>query len=263
MIRYRTNAALVFVCACWFALAATAGESHAQTSVDVVGEDGTTARPGACPTGVHGGLVGFFFGYEHAGHSWTDDWELKENLDPVDHARAKYVPEGDPFYIVSRDRRARWYHPAFIARCQIFESWYRGRIVASEIDVKVETNLGEVKECGGAGGGGWGGTELLPEGESDVFGDSYDPYSDGGGDDCTTTDTGGDGGGGDDTDTGSGVPYSPGDHTGGETVDWGTGRGNGGSSACGTTAVVEYLCIDYWVEGVGWVEWSCGYATTC
>jgi hypothetical protein len=62
--------------------------------------------------------------------------------------------------------------------------------------------------------------------------------------------------------TGSGTYYSPGDNTGGETVDWNTGQGNGGSSVCGGTAVVEYICIDEW-DGEKWVEWSCGYATTC
>lgn len=62
---------------------------------------------------------------------------------------------------------------------------------------------------------------------------------------------------------GSGTQYQPGDHTGGETVDWDTGVGTGGSSACGDDARVEYICIDIWVEGQGWVEWSCGYATTC
>jgi hypothetical protein len=260
MVPSTKKAAFAVLWTCWFALAATAGETHAQTAVDMAGDQETTVRPGACPTAVHGGLVGFFFGYEHAGHSWTDDWQLKENLDPVNHARAKYVPEGDPFYIVSRDNRARWYHPAFIARCQIFESWFMGRIVASEIDVRVEVNLGEVKEC--ASGSGGGATQLLPDGDYDLYGDGYDPYY--GGDECTTVyDGGDDGGGGGGTDSGSGIPYSPGDHTGGETVDWGTGVGNGGSSACGPTAVVEYICIDYWEEGVGWVEWSCGYATTC
>ncbi|MDQ3605447.1 MAG: hypothetical protein M3418_04565 [Gemmatimonadota bacterium] len=81
----------------------------------------------------------------------------------------------------------------------------------------------------------------------------YDPYGDSGGDDC-----GGSGGGG----GGSGTQYYPGDYTGGETVNWGTGTGNGGTSACGSSALVEYVCIDVW-DGEKWVEWSCGYATTC
>lgn len=261
MTRYKVKAGVAILWACWCALAPAAGEVHAQTAVDVVGDQERTVRPGACPLHLHGGFLGFIFGYEHAGHSWTDDWQLKENLDPVNLARAKYVPEGDPFYITSRDGRARWYHPAFIARCWVYESWFMGRIVASEIDVKVETNLGEVKECS-SGSGGLGSTELLPEGGlNDVYDDGYDPYF-GGNDDCTSVYDGGDGGGSG-SDTGSGTQYAPGDHTGGETVDWGTGVGNGGKSACGATAVVEYVCIDYWVEGVGWVEWSCGYATTC
>ena len=66
------------------------------------GDQETIVRPGGCPSRVHGGLLGFLFGYEHAGHEWTDDWELNENLDPVDHARAKYVPEGNPPAVLSR-----------------------------------------------------------------------------------------------------------------------------------------------------------------
>lgn len=83
----------------------------------------------------------------------------------------------------------------------------------------------------------------------------YDPYSEEP-QSCTGGDGSGSGGGG------SGTQYYPGDSTGGETVDWGTGRGNGGVSKCGASAVVEYICIDYW-DGQRWVEWSCGYATTC
>jgi hypothetical protein len=181
---------------------------------------------------------------------------LNQNLDPVNYARAKYVPEGNPFYIESRDARARWFHPAFIARCQIFEQWFRGRIVASEIDVKVEVNLGEVVECAGTGGGGWG--ELEPE--FDVYGSEYDPYSgySGAGADCSIKNPDDDGG-----TPGSGIPYQPGDYTGGETVDWQTGVGNGGVSVCGQAAKVEYICIDTSEDGTHWVEYSCGYATTC
>ena len=87
----------------------------------------------------------------------------------------------------------------------------------------------------------------------------YDPYSPDQG--SSTCDTGGDGssGGG-----GSGTQYAPGDHTGGELVSWSSGVGIGGTSACGTDAVVEYICIDIWNgETQRWEQWSCGYATTC
>lgn len=84
----------------------------------------------------------------------------------------------------------------------------------------------------------------------------YDPYAEEDSTDCDA--------GGSDGDEGSGTPYEPGDHTGGETVDWGTGRGNGGTSLCGESAVVEYVCIDVYNEKTGrWDKWSCGYATTC
>lgn len=68
------------------------------------------------------------------------------------------------------------------------------------------------------------------------------------------------GGGGDPP----GTQYEPGDNTGGETVDWGTGVGNGGQSVCGTTAIVEYVCLDEFnLDTLEWEEWGCGYVTTC
>lgn len=85
----------------------------------------------------------------------------------------------------------------------------------------------------------------------DTYADhNYDPYA---GDDCG--DSGNDGGG-------SGTQYYPGDYTGGETVDWESGTGNGGTSACGTAARVHWLCIEILTEHDGWVE-VCGYATAC
>jgi hypothetical protein len=92
--------------------------------------------------------------------------------------------------------------------------------------------------------------------EQNPFSPAYDPYAtDGGGsDDCA------DGGGGMD---GGGEVFAPGALTGGQTVTWSTGAGTGEPSACGDNARVEYVCIDVWVQGVGWVEWGCGYVTTC
>jgi hypothetical protein len=102
---------------------------------------------------------------------------------------------------------------------------------------------------GNTGSGGCGGEDLTQL--------TFSPYDDGSGyDDCT----GGDG----PTDDGSGTQFQPGDHTDGETVDFGTGKGNGGTSVCGATAVVEYVCIDVWNNEMGrWDEWACGYVTSC
>lgn len=86
---------------------------------------------------------------------------------------------------------------------------------------------------------------------------AYDPYSDGddGSMPCDDLSIGG---------TGSGILFQPGDNTGGETVDWNTGEGNGGTSACGAAAVVEYVCLDTWNEETQqYEEWGCGYVTTC
>ena len=101
--------------------------------------------------------------------------------------------------------------------------------------------------------------ELLPYADAEY--DPYDSDSGWGADDCAEGGTDG-GGGADDEGTGTGEYYGPGAHTGGGTVDWRTGEGTGGSSVCGAAAVVEYICIDIW-DGEKWVEWSCGYATTC
>ena len=96
-----------------------------------------------------------------------------------------------------------------------------------------------------------GGTEVdQPAGPNTEPGsDGYDPYS---------SDSGCGSGGS----SGSGTQYYPGDNTGGETVDFGTGIGNGGQSACGEAAVVEFVCIDIYNEE-GWVSWACGYVTSC
>lgn len=86
---------------------------------------------------------------------------------------------------------------------------------------------------------------------------AYDPYSDGddGSMPCGEFNSGGEA---------TGIQFKPGDYTGGETVDWSTGKGNGGSSVCGAAAVVEYVCIDTWNAEKGrFEEWGCGYVTTC
>ena len=109
--------------------------------------------------------------------------------------------------------------------------------------------------CSDGGGGG----DPIRENVSSA---SYDPYadatSDNAGSDCD--DGGGTSEGG--SNPGSGTQFGEGDYTGGETVDWGTGVGNGGSSECGAAAQVRYVCIDIYIDGA-WRQWSCGWATTC
>lgn len=87
---------------------------------------------------------------------------------------------------------------------------------------------------------------------------TYDPYSNE--EECPEPSGGGDASGW----TGSGTYYEPGQTTGGETVNWNTGQGNGGSSVCGLDAVVEYICIEQFNEETQqWDGYSCGYATMC
>lgn len=84
---------------------------------------------------------------------------------------------------------------------------------------------------------------------------SYDPYAEPGSDDDSCASG---------SQVGSGTQFNPGDYTGGETVDWNTGIGDGGTSACGLAAKVEYICIDEWdADTQTWKRYSCGYATTC
>lgn len=100
-------------------------------------------------------------------------------------------------------------------------------------------------------------------GECSVEDASYDPYYTGGESQTThgcSTGGGGSGGGS----ASSGTQYYPGDFTGGETVDWQTGIGNGGRSVCGTAAEVQPICIEIYNETTRqWEEWACGYATVC
>lgn len=109
-----------------------------------------------------------------------------------------------------------------------------------------------------------GGGGIIPPGGVDnypAYSESYDPYGESGTPDDGTCDaSGGSGGGGG---TASGIQYHPGDSTGGQTVSWSSGQGNGGSSACGGAAVVEYACIEQWTSSGEWQVWGCGYITTC
>jgi hypothetical protein len=154
---------------------------------------------------------------------------------------------------LSEDGASRWVNAGVLVRCWVERNPYFITHHRDPIGYR-----GTVRPAQTACGGG-GGPE--PGGDYGELGDAgYDPY-----DPVLTLDvddcgSGSEPGG----DSGSGTQFEPGDGTGGETVDWGSGIGNGGTSACGDLAVVEYVCIDTWDESAGaWVEWGCGYATTC
>lgn len=58
--------------------------------------------------------------------------------------------------------------------------------------------------------------------------------------------------------------YGVGDYTGGQTVDFATGRGTGQSSVCGVNAKVAYIKVEAWDDTTGsWVTIAEGYSTTC
>lgn len=148
-----------------------------------------------------------------------------------------------PFITTSIDGTTRWNNPQMFARCTI-EEWLQGVTTWYYFHLAA-TYSGSIEPVASTG--------------CDVTQVTYDPYSEDGDETCAE---GGSGGGS--PPPGSGIPYSPGDHTGGETVDWNTGIGNGGSSTCGADAVVEYICIEISLDGItNWASWACGYATTC
>lgn len=134
--------------------------------------------------------------------------------------------------------------PEIHVRCTAKDHYFLGKLISVTEDYEPVQFFGTVVECSS----GSGDRRLL------IDDDAYDPYYGGAG--CSETSSGSGGG------SGSGTQFGPGDSTDGETVDWKTGVGNGGSSVCGSKAIVEYVCIDILTED-GWVEWSCGFATTC
>ena len=200
---------------------------------------------------------------------------------PRSHLRRKGIPDGvagrvtrqaSPFTCMVRGRSqppdpkssdgtAVWRDAGVYVHCWIERNPYFLTHHRDPIGFK-----GTVRPVRSACGDGLGPTPLADqqlsgmEGSAslDIFSDDYDPYSSG------PEDCGDDPPSGSVEGTGSGTQYQPGDATGGETVDWETGIGDGGASYCGPTAIVEYICIDTWdSETQKWVGWSCGYATTC
>lgn len=230
-----------------------------QTVEVLADEQQVVVRKAACPTHLTGGFLGNWFGYRHAGYEWTDDWQRDRVLDPDSLSLAEYVPLGNPYDITSRDGRARWYEPRFLARCTATEFWFLGRIQAVDYATQPIRHYGRVVPIDEGSGEDCGGDGRNPETDhaltNDPMQSTYDPY--------LPADEGGCGGG-DEGGEGSGIQYQPGDYTGGETVSWESGTGNGGQSVCGDQAKVEYICIERYNGETGqWEEWSCGYATTC
>lgn len=191
------------------------------------------------------------------GQEFITNWTSDDQSPPRESIELYHAsPNPHP---LSVDREYRWNNSGvevycYVVRTPYFVSHaarptgnYRGTLQRVELACTEE---------GGAGGFGGPGTET---GIAPVTSGDYDPYDPAltvtgdGGEDCS-------GGAG----TGIGTQYEPGDYTGGETVDWGTGQGNGGTSECGDEAMVEYVFIDTYDPETGlWEEWGCGYVTTC
>ncbi len=198
-----------------------------------------------------------YYGVEFEGQMFMTQWRSKLGLD-----RAP-LPSWNWYYaypmrtVVSNNGKYRWEDAEIQVHCWVYRAMY---VITHHRDHVA--SLGRLVElCEGD----WKRDVRREDGYYDDGDDGsrlgsskYDPYSSSWGvtDFCADDNDGGGGGAG-------GTQYYPGDYTNGETVGWSDGVGTGGYSACGQDAKVEYICIDVWVDGVGWVEWSCGYATMC
>jgi hypothetical protein len=195
-----------------------------------------------------------YYGVEFEGQMFRSEWRSKRSNFPLPAWNWYYAY---PMHtVVSNNGKYRWENAEIQVHCWVYRSLYVFTIHRDHV-----ASLGELVElCEGD----WRVDARREDEYDDGDGSSrlgssrYDPYARSGGTTkfCAEDNDGGGGGTG-------GTQYYPGDYTGGETVTWDGGVGTGGYSACGQDARVEYVCIDVWVEGVGWTEWSCGYTTTC
>jgi hypothetical protein len=173
------------------------------------------------------------------------EWRSEATARPLP-SKNWYVatPNRDP---VSSDNTKQWHNAGVLVHCWVERTPYYVSLMAAPIDYR-----GSLQDnCKRGAGGTW---DVAPAPEDGSSG-PYNPYDAWYEEECNGT-TG-------ETQSGSGTAYNTGDFTGGETVTWSGGVGDGGRSVCGSLAVVEYVCIDVWDEERGWVEWDCGYATTC
>jgi len=223
------------------------------TIMDAVSLNGQ--RYGSWDVPCDGGLsprfsAPFSHGVIYGGKEFLTNWSSVLGTRPLPSYNWYYAsPDRNP---TSKDGTSRWDNAGVYVHCWVERNPYY--LTQHRDPVGYRGTVRPVTTACGEFGGGDTQTELFA-----VVSDEYDPYdsaltlSDGGGD-C----------GSEGENTGSGTQYQPGDSTGGETVSWGTGEGNGGTSVCGQLAVVEYVCIDLWDDATGtWVEWGCGYVTTC
>ena len=198
----------------------------------------------------------FSHGVYFQGQEFLTNWASVDRTPPLRTTEwYEASPNPNP---LSVDRKYRWDNARVEVECYVVRTPYYVSHAAAPTGHYGGTLRRVELACGEGGGGGFGGTETAI---APVTSASYDPYdpalslADDGGEDCNS------GSGGT---TGTGTQYEPGDYTGGETVDWGTGQGNGGTSVCGNQAMVEYVCIDVYNGETGfWEEWGCGYVTIC
>jgi hypothetical protein len=194
-----------------------------------------------------------YYGAEFEGQMFLTGWRSVRSDTPLPSWNWYYaLPDRDP---VSNNGKYRWKDAQIQVHCWVYRAMYLTVIHRDPVAA-----LGELVElCEGDWRIDVQREDGYDDGDGSRLGSSrYDPYSRsswGATEFCADDNDGGGGGGG--------TQYYPGDYTNGETVGWSDGVGTGGYSACGQDAKVEYICIDVWVDGVGWVEWSCGYATTC
>lgn len=197
------------------------------------------SEPAACTT--------FYKPIEGVTHHSGGEFNISWFIMSPQYGPVTYQGEPSPAY--STNRKLIWTNPTSNVTC--FIDWYY-LLPGNSMDAFFRWHInfygGTVSTCTSGGGGG----------PFTVLDDAYDPYDPAYFQDPSSAPACGGG-----TGTGGGTQYSPGDHTGGETVDWNTGIGTGFPSDCGPLAIVDYVCIDLWKDGVGWVTWGCGYITRC
>ena len=192
----------------------------------------------------------FVHGVMFGGREFLTQWRSETLSKPLPSLNW-YVatPDPDP---VSTDNAKVWNNAGVQVHCWVQRTPYWISMMADPVAYR--GNLSD--NCNRGAGGAWL-LQPAPDGSSGP----YDPYSSGGDEECDGTSEESPAG---DGSSGSGTQYQPGDNTGGETVGWGDGIGDGGTSVCGADAVVEYVCIDVWDDrSASWTEWDCGYVTTC
>ena len=220
------------------AVPVTAQTQYSEWDDEIVWEE---ERPTACPTALTPSFnwnpTGYPRTFQSVTYWFTNPWIMRQDQQGRGYTTADYYASSGfstyPPDVVDDSGTLLWRRAGHRQECTMRIIRRRSGRTAENLRFKQVAVYGSLERvtvaCSDGGGG--GATEFQPA--SDY---GYDPYEAGAGDeDCSG---GGIGGGG-------------GDSTGGGTC--------GGNQ----NVVFDYICIDIYVEGTGWVEVWCGVAAIC